>query len=184
MPSRRDELLQAALDYLLEHGVAEVSLRPLGKAIGSSARLLIYHFESREGLLTAAMTRLRDELQQSFVEALARPTHAQSPLRSIWHWASAPERLRALRLLFEVQVLALQHPAGYAKYLEQTSSSWLRTIERALPRSPQRRAVATLCQAVIDGLLLELLSSGDRRRATAALDVFDGWLHRAGGSHG
>jgi hypothetical protein len=78
-----------------------------------------------------------------------------------------------MRLLFEVQVLALQNPGVYARYLEGTSSTWLALIERSLPPSRANRSVATLCAAVIDGLLLEYLSTGDRRRTTSALELFD-----------
>jgi hypothetical protein len=93
-------------------------------------------------------------------------------MRAFWDWIVRPANLRPMRLLFEVQILALQNPKVYAHYLEGTSSSWLTLIERSLPPSKDRRAVATLCAAVIDGLLLEYLSTGDRRRTTAALDVF------------
>jgi hypothetical protein len=77
-----------------------------------------------------------------------------------------------MRLLFEVQALALQNPAAYARYLKGTSSSWLELIEGSLPPGKSNRAIATLCAAVIDGLLLEYLSTGDLRRTTKALDHF------------
>ena len=48
--TRRNELRDNALNYFLEHGLAELSLRPLAENIGTSARLLIYHFESKEAL--------------------------------------------------------------------------------------------------------------------------------------
>lgn len=51
MSSRKQELLDAALAYLLEHGVANASLRPLAEALGTSPRMLIFHFKSKEGLL-------------------------------------------------------------------------------------------------------------------------------------
>jgi hypothetical protein len=77
-----------------------------------------------------------------------------------------------MRLLFEVQALAIQNPDVYARYLEGTSSSWLELIESALPPSKSNRATATLCAAVIDGLLLEYLGTRDRRRTTQALELF------------
>ena len=71
-----------------------------------------------------------------------------------------------------MQVLAIQQPSRYASYLEGTSSGWLDMIEQSLPPSKARRALATLCVAVVDGLLLEYLSTGDRRRTTEAVGVF------------
>ena len=93
-------------------------------------------------------------------------------MRSFWAWITHPANVPAMRLLFEVQVLALQNPRVYARYLEGTSSTWLKLIERSLPPSRAKRSVATLCGAVMDGLLLEYLSTGDRRRTTGALELF------------
>jgi len=178
MSDRRQELVERSLDYLLDHGVADLSLRPLAADVGTSARLLVYHFGSKEGLLMATMDALRGRVQASFrgVTAGAQARHS-SPLDAFWKWATHREHLRYLRLLFEVQVLALHRPEQYARYLEHASGSWLALIEEALPKSRRSPALATLCGAVIDGLLLELLSTGDRRRTTDAITLFGALLH-------
>ena len=179
MSKRRRELLQRSLDYLLDHGVADLSLRPLAADVGTSARLLVYHFGSKEGLLIAAMDELRVRVQASFraVAATAAARRA-SPLDPFWKWATRRKHLRYLSLLLEVQVLALHQPAHYARYLKHTSASWLELIGGALPAARRSPAMATLCGAVVDGLLLELLSTGDRRRTTDALTLFDALLHK------
>jgi len=174
---QRRLLASRCLDYLLRHGIAGASLRPLAAASGTSARMLVYHFGSREGLLIAAMDLLRERMQASLASAGAP---RRSTLRTFWNWLSG-DALPYVRLLLEVQVLALQRPREFAHYLDETSRSWLQTIEPMLPPSPRRRATATLCAAVIDGLLLELLSSGDHRRVTAALVLFE---QSVLGSHG
>jgi hypothetical protein len=48
----------------------------------------------------------------------------------------------------------------------------LATIESVLPPSNDRRAKATLCAAVIDGLVLEYLATGDLHRTTQAVLLF------------
>jgi AcrR family transcriptional regulator len=174
MSERREELIPKALDYFLEHGVAGLSLRPLAGEIGTSARLLVYHFGSKEGLIQAVMDEARTRTQRSFASTLARSSRggAKGVMGAFWGWIIRPANARLLRLLFEVHVLALQNPRVYARYLEASSSSWLELIERSLPPSKERRVVATLCAAVIDGLLLEYLATGDRRRTTEALTLF------------
>jgi AcrR family transcriptional regulator len=172
---RKDELRGKALDYCLAHGISELSLRPLALQIGSSARLLIYHFGSRDGLIAAVMDEAHRRVQKSFGE-LMRGAGSKDILRSFWAWTTDPRNSPYLRLMFEVQMLALQNPAAYARYLQGTSSSWLTLIETALPPSADRRARATLCAAVIDGLLLEFLSTGDLRRTSNALDIFGSML--------
>lgn len=106
---------------------------------------------------------------------MARPakTRKKNVLRTFWDWIIHPKNLAHMRLLFEVQALAVQNPDKYAHYLEGTSSNWLDLIESSLPPSKEKRYVATLCAAVIDGLLLEYLSTGDKVRTTKALVVFD-----------
>lgn len=71
MSSRKQELLEATIIYLLEHGLAELSLRPLAAAAGTSARLLIYHFGSKERLLVEVLETLQRRLRASFAEVLA-----------------------------------------------------------------------------------------------------------------
>ena len=174
MSERRDELIAMSLDYLLEHGVAGLSLRPLAQKIGTSARLLVYHFGSKDGLITAVMDEVRARIQKSFAGLLmdSRTKPSGRVIHAFWAWMIHPANVRYLRLLFEVQVLAMQNPARYARYLERTSTSWLEIIEASLPPSKENRVVATLCTAVVDGLLLEYLSSGDDQRTTKALDFF------------
>jgi AcrR family transcriptional regulator len=178
MNERRDELIAKSLDYFLEHGVAELSLRPLAQKIGTSARMVVYHFGSKAGLITALMDEVRAGIQKSFAAALmdSRTKPSGNVIHKFWAWMIQPSNVRYLRLLLEVQVLAMQNPARYARYLERTSSSWLEIIEASLPSSRENRIVATLYAAVIDGLLLEYLSTGDDQRTTKALDCFRGLM--------
>ena len=174
MGERREELIDKALDYFLEHGLAGLSLRPLAEAIGTSARLLVYHFGSKDGLVTAVMAELQARAQKSFAQAATRNAKGarKGVMHLFWAWVTHPSNLPAMRLLFEVQALALQNPEGYAHYLEGASSNWLQLIEGSLPPSKDNRIVATLGAAVVDGLFLEYLNTGDLRRTTRALDFF------------
>jgi AcrR family transcriptional regulator len=175
MSERREELIEKSLDYMLEHGVAGLTLRPLAGAIGTSARLLVYHFGSKDGLITAVMDEVRARIQRSFAGVLGDPTKkpVKSVMQAFWAWTIHRANVKYMRLLFEVQVLAIHNPAMYGPYLEGTSSSWLELIEASLPPSREKRAFATLCAAVIDGLLLEYLSTRDGRRTTRALELFN-----------
>jgi AcrR family transcriptional regulator len=179
MSERREELIEKALDDFLKHGLAGLSLRPLAGRIGTSARLLVYHFGSKDGLIAAVMDEVRARTQRSFRSSAAAPGRGDrnAVMRRFWTWIVHPANAPYMRLLFEVQALALQNPAVYARYLQGTSSSWLKLIESSLPPSRSSRARATLCAAVIDGLLLEYLSTGDRRRTTGALDLFIQLMH-------
>ncbi len=174
MLARKAELLDAAVDYLVENGVANVSLRPMAAAMGTSARLLIFHFQSKERLLQEVFSELQSRLQASFV-AMTRADSGlrpEAPIKRYWRWATSSKNLPYFRLLYEVQIIAIQNPAEYGRYLEKSSSAWLTLSERALSESIRSKAMATLCVAVFDGLFLELLSTGDHARVTRALDRF------------
>lgn len=177
--NKRDELRDKALHYFLNNGLAELSLRPLAEQIGTSARLLIYHFGSKEKLITLVMAQVRSRVQQSVVEMM-HAAQGEASMASFWRWLTDDENIRYVRLLFEVQVLALQNPAIYAQFLSDTSSSWLEVLEHGIPESAKRRTIATLCSAVLDGLALDYMSTGDLDRTTAALEFFVSLLSRYG----
>jgi AcrR family transcriptional regulator len=174
---RREDLLEASIEYLLERGVADLSLRPLAARVGSKARLLVYHFGSKDALITEAMLVVRDRVQQNFA-ALVENGRGRKPsqiMQAFWDWATAREHERYLRLFFEVHGLALQKPKRYGRYLEGAVTSWVEMMASVLPvtlRPTLRRALATLAVSTVVGLLLGYLSGGDRNRATEALAQF------------
>jgi AcrR family transcriptional regulator len=174
MMPRKEELVKSALGYLLERGLADLSLRPLAAAAGTSARLLIYHFGTKEKLIGEVLDSLQSRLRESLLELLARagPEPAEPPIRAFWRWATSKRNFASLRLLYELQILAAQNPGAYGRYLKRSSREWIELVQRALPPSERNAALATLLIAVFDGLFLELMSTGDRRRTTAALDEF------------
>src|SRR5918997_1752274 len=108
--ARHRELLEAAYRYVLEHGLGDMSLRPLAAAIGSSPRVLLYLFGSKDGLIRELLARARaDEV------ALLRETPAgdlgEATLR-IWAWLSDPEHRALLTLWTEAYARSLVEPDG------------------------------------------------------------------------
>lgn len=186
MKPRKQELVDATIAYLLQHGLADLSLRPLAKAAGSSARLLIYHFGSKERLLAEVLEALQGRLRNSFSELLAvrAGEDGEPPLKTFWKWATAKRNFASLRLLYELQILAAQNPASYGRYLRRNSREWIELVQTALPAEERSAALATLLVAVFDGLFLELMSTGDRRRTSEALDEFIRIVRRARGGGG
>lgn len=174
---RRAELLEAAIEYMLRHGVADLSLRPLAAAIHSKARLLVYHFGSKDALVTEAMIVVRGRVQDAF-SALVQESGKEMPtevIRAFWRWATSARYERHLRLFFEVQGLALQKPAQYGRYLEGAVSTWVEMLSAILPDAlpgSKRLGLATLAVGATFGLLLDYLSSGEKKRTTQALETF------------
>ncbi len=176
MTSRKQELLDRLTAYLLKHGVAGLSLRPMAAEIGTSARLLIFHFGSKERLLAEVLDEMQARLRRSFKQLTSGDSHgSRGPLLKVfWTWATSAENQPYFCLLYQLQVLEAQDPGTYASSLQRNSLNWLELIQPALPASQRTPAFATLYQAVFDGLFLELMSTADRRRTTRALDEFIG----------
>jgi AcrR family transcriptional regulator len=173
MESRREQLLNAALGYCVNHGLANLSLRPLADEIGTSARLLIFHFKSKDDLIAAVLMELNQRLQRSFEEVVASSSpNGHPPLRRFWDWATGDEALPSLLLLYELQIMAVQNPGQYGRYLEETSLDWLTVAAASLSSRDAPDTIPTLCIAVFDGLMIEFFSTGDRERLTRALDAF------------
>lgn len=174
---RREELLETAYAYVLEHGLAELSLRPLAKAIGSSPRVLLFLFGSKDGLVQALLTRARrDEL--ALIENLrpAETTALPSVARRIWEWLVAPEHRGLLILWAESYTRSLVEPDGaWDGFATATVNDWLRLLAEAqtpeLRATPDGEAQRTLSLAILRGALLDLLATGDQRRTTDAVEL-------------
>ncbi len=59
----REQLLERALEFLTGRGMGDISLRELAAALGTSHRMLIYHFGSKEGLFVEVV-RASERRQQ------------------------------------------------------------------------------------------------------------------------
>jgi AcrR family transcriptional regulator len=144
----------------------------MAAALGTSARILSFHFKSKEGLLQEALEELQRRLQVSFASMVDTGPGRVSPLKRFWLWATHPRNSPCLRLLYEAQIIAIQNPAKYGRYLEQSSTAWQAISLEAMSEPLRSRPMARLCIAVFDGLLLDYLGTGNLRGTTQALDHF------------
>jgi AcrR family transcriptional regulator len=183
--ARRAELLERTYRYVIEHGRAELSLRPLAQAVGSSPRVLLYLFGSKEGLIRALLAQARtDEL--AFLDRLG----ADSDLRGdtsgdtgarladlaarTWAWLADDAHRGMLTLWADGYARSLTEPDGpWAGFAAATVSDWLALLAAAQPLGQRNTAAGeaerTLVLAVLRGALLDLLATGDADRTTAAV---------------
>jgi AcrR family transcriptional regulator len=174
-PARRETTLARATDYVLAHGLAGLSLRPLAAALGTSPRMLLYDFGSKQDLVAAVLAEARRRGGARL--AVNLPADAASPeerLRGIWAWISAPERAPFVRLFFEVHADGLVHPEHYPDQADAITD-WFDTLGatfRDITTGPDDTTTPTLIMAVIRGLLFDLTTTGDHHRTDRALDRF------------
>jgi AcrR family transcriptional regulator len=175
--SPRERLLASAVEYLSEHGLADLSLRDLAAALGTSHRMLIYHFGSKEGLFVAVV-RETERRQQVALAGLFEDSDGSltDVTRRFWRSLRRPELAAYERLFFEIYAQALQGRTYAQPLLDNDLDSW---IEVALAvREPdgltdaEARAEARLGVAVVRGLLLDVLATGDDAGVEAAFERY------------
>jgi len=175
---RRGELLSAAADYVLERGLNAASLRPMAEALGVTHKTLLQHFGTKEALFVEVLAELRGR-ERLFLSARAAEQAGDAQdtmelLRLTWRRLSAPDHEAFLRLLFELVGLALQDPKRFGPFLEQLVEDWTGSIELILSREGldprDARRLATVVYDAMRGLLLDLLSTGERERVDGGFD--------------
>jgi AcrR family transcriptional regulator len=173
----RERLLAAAMEHVAEHGVGNLSLRGLAAALGTSHRMLIYHFGSREGLLIevirAVEAQQRAALAQMLLDEEAPPAET---MRRMWRRVADPALWPNERLFFEVYAQALRGGPHAEPLLDGIVDLWVEPLARlAVARGDDEaraRAEARLGVAVTRGLLLDLLATRDRAAVDAAMERY------------
>ncbi|MGY4920430.1 TetR/AcrR family transcriptional regulator [Streptomyces sp. 900116325] len=173
---RRAGLLDSAADYVIECGLADLSLRPMARELGVTPTTLVHHFGTKDQLLEAIIQRVRERiLEAAHIEdrAVADPYRV---IRDAWLWMTSPQHESLYRLYFEIYGSALQAPERFQSFLEHVVTDWLAILADVLERngaSPNSATnQATLAVAVVRGLLLDHLTTGDTERVSSAFETF------------
>jgi AcrR family transcriptional regulator len=168
---RRAELLARTLDYAARTNLSELSLRPLAAEIGSSPRVLLYLFGSKEGLLREVLAASRAR-QLAVVEgATAECSEPGDVLGRLWAWMREPRHQGIARLFFEAYTRSLGGGEPWAGFAVDSVRDWeppLRGILTHQGAAPPADAEVTLALAVLRGLLLDLLATGEADRVDLA----------------
>lgn len=183
--NERMRLLGLTADYLLRHGVINLRLRTLGEAIGTSHRVLLYYFASKQELITAAL----DEAARTASvrdASLFGPTGTgpvEAELMRVWKLVSAPAQLPLIKLFLQVVAVAIHDSSRYVEFLEGLNSEWALAYREylaghAVP-DDDASAIAAEIIGLQRGLQLELAVGGssvsvDRSFEAAAR----GWVAR------
>jgi len=169
-PQIRQRLLDVCTDHALEHGLPD-RLGPLATAAGTSNRMLIYHFGTRDGLLHEILVQARRRQVEAFTDLIRlRPGEPYgATLARAWSAISGPQGAPYLRLFGR-----LHDSAGeplWPGFRRTATTDWLEPLEDGM-RSVGRPELATVVLAVIRGLLMDLDATGDAARTDRAFTDF------------
>ena len=173
-PQIRQRLLDACTDHALEHGLPD-RLGPFASATGTSSRMLIYHFETRDGLLREVLGQARKRQVEAWTALLRLRPDEPYPvtLARAWSAISGPQGEPYLRMFGR-----LHDSAGaplWPGFRRIATTDWLAPIEDGM-RSLGRPELATVVLAVIRGLLMDLDATGDTARTHRAFANFLGTI--------
>jgi AcrR family transcriptional regulator len=181
---RRPELLAAATEYVLDHGIGDLSLRDMARTLTVTHATLLRHFSSKEELVLRVVAKIRSD----FVDQLAndeqlRSAHPASELlRATWKRLCEPAEQRQFALLFELVGRATRDGGRVAELAQSSIDDWLTVISAQLLRigysAKDADTLATLLLAQVRGLQLDLLLTGDRPRVDHAIDALIEMLDR------
>ena len=173
-PEIKERLLDACTDHALEHGLPD-RLEPLACAAGTSTRMLIYHFGTRDALLRAVLKHARQRQLCAFGDLLrVRPDQPYTAtLATAWTVMTGPGGQPYLRMFGQLRESAAQQL--WPDFRRVATTDWLGPLEEGL-RSIGRPELATLALAVVRGLLMDLDATGDTARTGQAFRDFLGIL--------
>ena len=183
---RREEIILTAFEYFSEFGYHESSLREIASHIGVTHAGLLYHFETKEELLTATLER-HSQLSDAIFSQHIIETEAAAG--TIWN---------AIEAFVQVMQFKLENPGFVRLYNAQAlqaSQSDTVTFEFFNNRMNIRKAMhirffealmaegivcdakcpnmsADLLIAVIDGLHTQFLLAPDSAKYLAALHAY------------
>lgn len=166
---RRRELLHALFDEFAANGIGDRSLRDVAAAVGTSHRMLLHHFGSREDLLIAIVEEA-ERRQMALVPEL--PEDPADGFAAMWADLRRPELRQLERLFFECYSRAAQGEKPFTRMVPGAVDGWLREVEAASASVSYDGALARLGLAVTRGLLLDLVATDDEAGVDAAAAAF------------
>ncbi len=175
--SPRETLLEGAIDYVAHNGITDLSLRQLASALGTSHRMLIHHFGSKEGLWVAIVHEVERRQRAILADMVPAPDlPVDEAMRAWWRHISDPSLWPNERLFFELYGQAAQGRPHTAQMLDGIVDDWLEpateiNMAYGLSRD-EARAHARLGIAVTRGLLLDLVATREVEAVDAAMDAF------------
>lgn len=152
-PSRRATWTEAATDYVLEHGLIGLSLRPLAAHLGTSDRMLLYHFGSKDELV-ADLLRTANDRAVAQVAALPCLSGLGEAVRLLWEATRDGATERYTRIYIEAAALGLFGREPYASAVRRANERWFDTLVTWFARVGIDRDLATRVADIVDAAFI------------------------------
>ncbi|MFD6401006.1 TetR/AcrR family transcriptional regulator [Nocardia sp. NPDC060249] len=167
---KRADLLAGVVAYIASHGLAELSLRPLAAALGTSSRMLIHYFGTKEELLVQALATQRPDLAALFAD-IVEPAQLPERLIGFFDVNSDGAEADSVRVLLQVLGAACAPGSPYQDYANAAIATFVTELAAALRRAGPAgdpEVVATLLVSGLRGIIQDRVITGDRERTGRA----------------
>ncbi|UDY22864.1 TetR/AcrR family transcriptional regulator [Nocardioides sp. Kera G14] len=172
--SRRDELLDQVTDHVLAHGLIGLTLRPLAAAIGTSDRMLIYHFGSRDQLVTDVVTR-SCERARAMIDGLPVADGVGAAVNRLWLAYQREPLFGCLHVYVQAAATGLIGEEPYRAAVRASNEIWVETLRAYLVRSGAQEDRAPRIVRMVDsalyGFLLDLTTDRPEELAQGVQDL-------------
>ena len=156
--NKRDDLTEAATDYALAHGLIGLSLRPLAAELGTSDRMLIYHFGSKDELVAAVLAH-SNERSKAIINDMEPSASLRQAVLDLWTTYTEGQVQRCQRMYVEAAALGLFGREPYASSMRESNAVWMAAMAAHLQRSgvaaDDAPRLASLIDATFNGVLLD-----------------------------
>lgn len=171
-PQKKEELLERCLVTAIEEGTLKFSINVIAQKIGTSGRMLVYHFGSKQELerqiIGLLETRLREnlwlikDLLNKEVDSVA------APLLEMWRHLTSPEMHGLLKLTMELNQRAIQGEVETQVFLEQESQKWVDFLFTLT----NDKSIALSLFHLFQGAILDFLMTGNVQRGEQTIRAF------------
>jgi AcrR family transcriptional regulator len=169
-PTIKADLLEQVTNYILENGLQDLSLRPLAEALGTSARMLIYHFGSKEQLVIEAITNAQTKQQALLQKQMVSSKSGTKTLQNFWAWFTSEDVMAFVRLLYDIENQGINGNVQYLAFAKAIFEDWEVFMQHNVKSlSPEQ---VRLVVGVISGLLLYRLVTGKVEETDKAFNAF------------
>jgi AcrR family transcriptional regulator len=172
--SRRDELLDLVTDHVLEHGLIGLTLRPVASAIGTSDRMLLYHFGSRDELVAAVVTRVEDRAVAG-IDDLPAVDGVRAAVNRLWEAYQQPPMHGCLDMYVQAAATGLIGQEPYRTAVREANERWVRALRAYFVRcgAPEGRVgrIVTLVDSSLFGFQLDLATDRPEELARGVDDL-------------
>jgi AcrR family transcriptional regulator len=154
----------ALADFALESGLGGLVLKSAAARLGTSDRMLLYHFGAKSDLVAAVLDHI--SARQAVLLGAPNPAERLAPgvlLSRAWRVVRDARFAPFMRVWAETTVRGARGEEPYRELARQTTERWLTWMEARidLPAGAERRETAAAILALLEGAtLLEMSQAG------------------------